>query len=67
VVSGLPSHPPQPNLHERSISRQFGRVTIHFVYRKGASAGSSFNELMATIKRLLNRPLQGKREAQRLA
>lgn len=63
VVSGLPSHPTQPNLHERSISRQFGRLTINFVYRKGASAARGFNELMATIKRLLNRPPQRQRKA----
>ncbi len=61
VVSGLPFHPPQPNLHERSISRQFGRITMNFVYRKGTSAGRGFNDLMATIKRLLNRRPQRNR------
>jgi DNA-binding transcriptional LysR family regulator len=61
VVSGLPSHRPQPNLHERSISRQFGRVTMNFVYRKGTSAGRGFNDLMSTIKRLLNHQPQTER------
>jgi DNA-binding transcriptional LysR family regulator len=58
IVAGLPSHRPHANLHERSISRQFGRLTMYFVYRKGATAGRGFNELTSTIQRLLHRSPQ---------
>jgi DNA-binding transcriptional LysR family regulator len=35
IVMGLPSRPRFPNLHERSLSRYFGRQTIYLVWRKG--------------------------------
>ncbi|MBY0523267.1 MAG: LysR family transcriptional regulator [Gemmataceae bacterium] len=35
LVTGLPTRPIAPNLHERSMSRYFGKLAIHLVWRKG--------------------------------
>jgi molybdate transport repressor ModE-like protein len=36
IVPGLPGRPPSPGLHERSMGRYFGRVTINLLWRRGA-------------------------------
>jgi DNA-binding transcriptional LysR family regulator len=37
VVPGLPGKKPVPRLHERSLARYFGRLTMHLVWRQGAT------------------------------
>lgn len=49
LVLGRPGVNPQPRLHERSMSRHFGRAGISLAWRKGAylsEAGRAFCELV---------------------
>jgi molybdate transport repressor ModE-like protein len=36
LVVGLPGHRASSNLHERSMSRHFGRITVNLVWRQGS-------------------------------
>ncbi len=54
LVVGLPSRAPSSTLHERSMSRHFGRVTINMVWRKGALDQGPAGIFTHTIKTLLN-------------
>lgn len=52
LIEGLPSRPSSPNLHERSMSRHFGRSTINLVWRKGAlrqGVGGAFAHTLTTM------------------
>jgi DNA-binding transcriptional LysR family regulator len=55
LVPGLPSRPTSPNLHERSMSRYFGRLTIYFVRRKGDLAETHVQRFAGILRSLLQR------------
>ncbi len=55
LVLGLPSCTPSPGLHERSLSRDLGRVTVYQVSRRGAGPPDSAQAQARTIKHLLGR------------
>lgn len=55
LIVGLPSRPPSPNLHERSMSRHFGRLSINLVWRKGALQQGSVSAFAHTIATMLKR------------
>jgi len=55
LVMGLPTRTIAPNLHERSMSRHFGRLMIHLVWRKG-DLKHRHVQAFAAILRSLVRP-----------
>jgi hypothetical protein len=55
LIVGLPSRPPPSNLHERSMSRHFGRLTINLVWRKGALRQGPARAFAHTIAAMLKR------------
>jgi molybdate transport repressor ModE-like protein len=50
LVIGLPAHACHPELHQRSLSRYFGCLTVNLVWREGAESAfaSDFAELLRT-------------------
>ena len=61
LIVGLPGHPPTPGLHERSMSRYFGQVTVNLVWRKGdprTGAGGAFAQ---TVRSSLRPRRKGRR------
>jgi DNA-binding transcriptional LysR family regulator len=59
LIGRIPSHRPQPGLHERSMSRDFGRTTVHLVCRRGALQPPHVRDFADTVKALLNRKPDG--------
>ncbi len=59
LIGRVPSHRPQPNLHERSMSSHFGRTTVYLVCRKGALQPPHVRDFADTVKALLNRKHDG--------
>jgi molybdate transport repressor ModE-like protein len=55
LIGRVPSHRPHPDLHERSMSADFGRTTVYLVHRKGALLPPHALEFAETVKHLLNR------------
>jgi molybdate transport repressor ModE-like protein len=55
LVLGLPGHRVASNLHERSLSRHFGRVTINLVSRSGALEYDPARSFAQTARALLAR------------
>lgn len=55
LVVGLPSRTPSPGLHERPMSRHFGRVALHLVWKKGALQEERGRAFAQTIRASLNR------------
>lgn len=55
LIGRVPSHGPQPNLHERSMSRDFGRTTVYTVRRRGSVQPAHVLDFANTVKDLLNR------------
>jgi molybdate transport repressor ModE-like protein len=55
LIVGLPGHVPPDTLHERPMSRFFGRVNVNLVLRKGEAPGSPVREFGRTIRTLLKR------------
>jgi DNA-binding transcriptional LysR family regulator len=53
LVLGLPSHRSASNLHERSMSEHFGRVTINVVSRTGTLQLEPAASFAATVRNLL--------------
>jgi DNA-binding transcriptional LysR family regulator len=53
IVPGLPERTPLPHLHERSMSRHFGRVAINLVWRKGTLRNESIRAFADIVKELL--------------
>jgi DNA-binding transcriptional LysR family regulator len=51
-----PAHAPYPNLHQRDMSRYFGRGTIYLIWRKGALQSPAARAFADTIKERMNRP-----------
>ncbi len=49
----LPSHPPQPNLHERPLCHIFGRLTVYVIRRKGAILPGRERDFIEVVKSLL--------------
>jgi molybdate transport repressor ModE-like protein len=54
LVLGLPSHQPTGELHERSMSRHFGRVTINLVSRTGALEHEPARSFAQLLRRWLS-------------
>ena len=54
LIGGLPGQQPNPNLHERVMSRYFGRSTIYLGRRKGAPESAAARAFVQTVKDLLN-------------
>jgi DNA-binding transcriptional LysR family regulator len=50
LVEGLPAQPLHPHLHERSMSRYFGRDTVHAVLRRGAVDNDHARALAALVR-----------------
>lgn len=59
IVPGLPGRPPTPGLHERSMGRYFGRVTINLIWRRGAVEDRWLKAFAGVVKELLA-PAPGK-------
>jgi DNA-binding transcriptional LysR family regulator len=55
LIVGLPSRPPSPNLHERSMSRHLGRLTIYLVWRRGVLRQGPVGAFTRTITTMLKR------------
>ena len=53
LISASPHHPPDPDLHERSMSADLGRVTVYALRRKGAIQPAASREFVAIIKATL--------------
>jgi DNA-binding transcriptional LysR family regulator len=53
IVSRHPSHPPDPTLHERDMSRHLGRVPFHLVRRKGEPPRPAVRAFEAVVRRVL--------------
>jgi DNA-binding transcriptional LysR family regulator len=53
LVLGLPGHRVPAALHERSLSRHFGRVTINLVSRSGALEYEPAQSFAQTVRALL--------------
>jgi molybdate transport repressor ModE-like protein len=58
LVTGLPTRPVAAHLHERSMSRYFGRLTIHLVWRKGDLKQGNVQAFADVVRTML----KGKRE-----
>ena len=54
LIVGLPGNPPDPALHQRSMSRHFGRVNVNLVRRKGDDRAGAVSAFAQTIRRSLN-------------
>jgi molybdate transport repressor ModE-like protein len=61
LIVGLPSRPPSTTLHERSMSRHFGHVTVNLVLRKGEHAEGPARAFAQTLGSLLNDKRTGKK------
>lgn len=59
LITRVSAHPPQPNLHERSLSGVFGRPTVYLVRRKGTLQPGPAHEFARTVKAMLSRPAAG--------
>ncbi len=55
LVVGPPVREPSRTLHERSMSRHFGRVTISLVWRTGAFQEQRIRDFARTIRAALMR------------
>lgn len=55
LVSGLPSRSVSPKLHERSMSRYFGRLTIYLLRRKGDLAQDQVQRFASILRSLVGR------------
>jgi DNA-binding transcriptional LysR family regulator len=55
LVLGLPAYRPAGNLHERSMSEHFGRVTINLVSRAGMLGYDPARSFAQTVRTLLRR------------
>jgi hypothetical protein len=53
LIGGLPGQQPHPDLHERVMSRYFGRSTIFLGCRKGAPQSAAARAFVQTLKTLL--------------
>jgi DNA-binding transcriptional LysR family regulator len=51
-----PAHTPYPNLHQRVMSRYFGRATIYLIQRKGALQSPAAHAFAETVKVQMSRP-----------
>lgn len=53
VVPGLANRPTAPTLHERPMSRYFGKSPMNLVWRKGALSQAPLAKLVETIREVL--------------
>jgi DNA-binding transcriptional LysR family regulator len=53
IVPGLPGRSPSPTLHERSLSRYFGRVAINLIWRRGAVQHNWIRAFAEVVKKRL--------------
>jgi molybdate transport repressor ModE-like protein len=53
LVVGLPSRPAPEGLHERSMSRRFGRIAVNLVWREGVSQAAVIQTFAAVVRRVL--------------
>ncbi|MBL8794862.1 MAG: LysR family transcriptional regulator [Planctomycetia bacterium] len=56
LIVGLPGHLPATNLHERSLSRHFGRIPVSLVQRRGVLPHGAAHSFAQTVKTVLQRP-----------
>jgi DNA-binding transcriptional LysR family regulator len=54
LVVAQPHKKPRPNLHERVMTRFFGKVKVYAWRRKGAPSDSSTDAFLATVRSALN-------------
>jgi molybdate transport repressor ModE-like protein len=59
LVVGRPGHSTSSTLHERSMSRHLGRITVNLVSRKGSLQHEPAHSFTATLRALLSRPRTG--------
>jgi molybdate transport repressor ModE-like protein len=55
LIVGLPGHLPATTLHERSLSRFFGRIPVSLVQRKGALPHGPAHSFAQTVQTVLQR------------
>ncbi len=55
LIVGLPSRVSNRRLHERSMSRHFGRLTVNLVWRKGTQVSGLARAFADTVKTQLSR------------
>lgn len=55
LTSRLASAKPDPGLHERSMSRYFGRLDVNLVWRRNALRGELVRSLLAAIREHITR------------
>jgi DNA-binding transcriptional LysR family regulator len=60
LVRSLPARAPDLNLHERDLSRQFGRLAVYHLNRKGVSLSLQALAFTNLVRDRLNQP-EGKR------
>lgn len=56
LVVGLPQQPPSQELHERSLSRHFGRVNVNLVWRKGEVQHGPIQTFLQILRTTLKSP-----------
>jgi molybdate transport repressor ModE-like protein len=56
LIGRVPSHRPQSDLCERSMSGDFGRTTVYVVRRKGALQPPHVRDFAGTVKDMLHPP-----------
>jgi DNA-binding transcriptional LysR family regulator len=61
LVAGFPSRERSRTLHERSLSRYFGRPTVYMVWRRGLPEQSLVRRLIQTIQSSLRRQERSRR------
>jgi hypothetical protein len=61
LVLAQPHRKPRPNLHQRVITRYFGKVKIYAWRRRGAPFDSSADAFLATVRATLNPTNDGSR------
>jgi len=59
LVVGRPGHSTSSSLHERSLSRHLGRITVNLVSRKGSLQHEPAHSFTETLKTLHSRPRRG--------
>ena len=60
LIATSPLHQPDPELHERSLADDLGRLTVYAIRRKGAIPTEASGDFVAIVKAILDRPPSGK-------
>ena len=57
LIGVSPSHRPNPDFHERSMSHVLGRLTMCSIRKKGALASVAVREFVKIVKTMMNPPV----------